>query len=75
MQTAELLALPLAQWLMAMEALWESLCRDPIQSQAIPDWHQTELTRRLAALDSGQEIASPWDDAKERIRHRAKQLV
>ncbi len=75
MQTAELVALPLADRLQAMEALWESLCRDQSQAHAVPVWHQDELNKRLAALDSGEEAVSPWEEARERMRHRAERLV
>jgi len=75
MQTAELVALPLAERLQAMEALWDSLCRDPAQAQSVPNWHQDVLSQRLAALDTGEDVATPWEEAKERIRHRAKQLT
>ena len=75
MQTAELVALPLAERLQAMEALWDSLCRDQPQTPVVPAWHQEELNKRAAALDSGEEVATPWEEAKERIRHRAEQFV
>ena len=75
MQTAELVALPLAERLQAMEALWDSLCRDATQAQVVPAWHQEELSKRITALDSGKEVTSPWEEVKERIRHRAEQLV
>ena len=45
MQTAELVALPLAERLQAMEALWDSLCRDPAQAQTVPNWHQDVLSQ------------------------------
>ena len=41
MQTAELVALPLAERLQAMEALWDSLCRDQTQAHAVPTWHES----------------------------------
>jgi putative addiction module component (TIGR02574 family) len=75
MQNAELVALPLAQRLQAMEALWDSLCRDAAQSLDVPVWHQEELRQRLDALDSGAVAVTPWELAKDRIRHRAEQLV
>ncbi len=75
MQTAELVALPLAERLQAMEALWDSLCRDQTQTPVVPAWHQEELSKRVSALDSGEELATPWEEAKQRIRHRAEQLV
>lgn len=75
MQTTELASLPLAERLQAMEVLWDSLCRDQTHALAVPAWHEEELTQRLAALDSGDEVATPWGEAKERIRQRAGQLV
>lgn len=75
MQTAELVVLPLAERLQAMEALWDSLCRDQTQAHAVPTWHEEELNKRVAALDSGEEVAIPWEEAKERIRQRAERLV
>ena len=49
-----------------MEALWDSLCRDQSQAHAhaVPVWHQDELNTRLAALDSGDEAVSPWEEAR-----------
>ncbi len=75
MQTAELVALPLRERLMAMEALWESLCVDPAQLPLVPNWHQSELMRRVAALDAGEVAVTPWEDAKVRIRDRAKAMT
>jgi hypothetical protein len=33
------------------------------------------LGKRLAALDSGADVAIPWEDAKVRIRQRAEHLA
>jgi len=71
MHTAELVALPLVDRLQAMEALWDSLCRDEAQLQVIPAWHEKELGKRLAAVERGDESTTPWEEAKERIRQRA----
>lgn len=75
MDTTELVALPLEQRLLAMEALWDSLCRDTTHAPVIPGWHQEVLQKRVAALDAGVEPTSPWDEAKERIRQSARQSV
>lgn len=75
MHTAELVALPLVERLQAMEALWDSLCRDQAQAQVVPTWHEEELSKRVAALDSGEEMTTPWEVAKERIRQRAQELT
>ena len=37
-------------------------------------WHVEELGKRVAALDSGEEVAIPWETAKEKLRQRAEQL-
>ena len=67
MQTAELVALPLAERLQAMEALWESLCRDAPDSLLSPAWHADVLDARAKALDSGADPTSAWADVKQRI--------
>jgi hypothetical protein len=41
----------------------------------VPNWHQDVLSERLAALDAGEAVATPWEEAKERIRDRAKHLT
>lgn len=75
MQTAELVALPLKERLMAMEVLWESLCREPSQAMLVPDWHQDELAQRVVALHDGTATVTPWEEAKDRIRGLAKALT
>jgi len=75
MQTAELVALPLSERLQAMEDLWVSLCQEPAQMQTVPDWHQKVLSQRMTALEAGVESVAPWEDAKDRIRQRARQMI
>ena len=67
MQTAELIALPVAERLRAMEALWESLCRDAPEHLLSPSWHASVLDARAKALDSGADPTSAWADVKQRI--------
>ena len=71
MQIAEL---PLAEKIALMESLWDSICHESYVTQAIPDWHQAVLADRVARLDSGEEPASSWEDAKTRIRDQAGKL-
>lgn len=54
--------------------LWDSLCRDKAQMSVLPAWHEEELNKRVAALDSGEAVTAPWETAKERIRQRDEQL-
>ena len=72
MQTAELVALPLAERLQAMEALWDSLCREQPQAALVPTWHEDELGKRMAAIERGEVKTVPWEEAKERIRRQAQ---
>lgn len=72
MQTAELVSLPLEARLLAMEALWDSLCRDPAAMQHVPSWHAAVLNDRLTALESGRDSTTPWDVAKNCIRAQAE---
>lgn len=70
MTTADIAELPVAEKLMLMEKLWDSL-----RAQAdsiIPAWHKEILAERLRRLDSGIEPVSPWAEAKERIRAQTK---
>jgi len=75
METAELVALPLRERLLAMEALWESLCRDPASLQTVPTWHASVLNDRLADLEAGRDNPTPWETAKVRIRAQAEHLT
>ena len=75
MKTAELIALPLAERLRAMEALWDSLCRGAASDVSVPGWHADVLSARAAALDAGTEKISSWADAKKRIRENTEKLT
>ncbi len=75
MQTAELIALPLADRLQAIETLWDSLCRDANALQVVPAWHEQVLRERVAAIESGDDAVTHWEDAKQRIRQKAEQFV
>lgn len=75
METADLIALPLADRLRAMEALWDSLCRGLASDALVPAWHAEVLSARAKALDAGAEKASSWADAKKRIRENAERMT
>jgi hypothetical protein len=70
----ESVALPLdrmtiAEKLMAMEALWDNLCRDETQIP-VPDWHKELLDERRRQVESGEATFADWETAKARIRER-----
>ena len=72
MRTDHITTLPLAQRLQMMEALWDSLIGDATVATAIPAWHEKVLAQRAQRLDAGLESASPWAEAKQRIREQAE---
>jgi putative addiction module component (TIGR02574 family) len=68
------LALPidrmtLGEKLMAMEALWDNLCRDEAQIP-VQEWHKQILDQRQQQIDSGEAQFVDWETAKARIRDR-----
>jgi putative addiction module component (TIGR02574 family) len=70
----ESIALPLdrmtvAEKLMAMEALWDDLCRDESQIP-VQDWHKDLLDQRERQIESGEAKFVDWETAKARIRGR-----
>jgi putative addiction module component (TIGR02574 family) len=71
MTTADIAKLPVAEKLLLMERLWESL-RVHADSSVVLAWHKDVLAERLRRLDTGNEPTSPWAEAKERIRSQIK---
>jgi hypothetical protein len=65
MEVEDIAALPLAQRLAAMEALWDSLIRDAGHDPS-PGWHADVLAQRRAELEVGEAL--PWDDVKAGLR-------
>jgi hypothetical protein len=68
------LALPLDRMtleekLLAMEALWDNLCRDESQIP-VPDWHKQILDERERQIESGEARFVDWETGKARIRDR-----
>ncbi|MFO0729418.1 MAG: addiction module protein [Nitrospiraceae bacterium] len=71
MTTADIAKLPVAEKLLLMEQLWDSL-RVQADSSVVPAWHKDVLAERLRRLDTGNEPTSLWAEAKERIRSQIK---
>ena len=70
----EISALPidrmtLEEKLMAMEALWDNLCRDEAQVP-VQEWHKQLLDERRRQIEAGEAKFVDWDTAKARIRDR-----
>ncbi len=55
--------------LMAMEALWDNLCRDEEQLP-VQEWHKQVLDERRRQIDAGEAKFVDWETAKAHIRER-----
>ncbi len=64
MSVTELIQLPLAQRLHAMEALWASLTQDEFASVET-DWHAEILADRVKEIESGNTL--DWETAKAQL--------
>lgn len=49
--------------------IWDSL--PPVQQSPIPEEHQAELDRRLAAADATPAAARPWEEVRARLEKRS----
>lgn len=55
--------------LVLLERLWADLSRRPSEVPP-PDWHDTILAERMAAVVADTTSFVDWDDAKKRLRDR-----
>lgn len=62
--------LSFTQKLNLMEMLWDDMVSNE-KNMGSPAWHEPILNAREAAMQSGTETVSSWNDAKERIRKNA----
>ena len=67
----ELRKLSAAERLELIEELWDSLDEDD-EALALTDAQREDLERRLAEADADPTGGSPWEEARERIRHRPR---
>jgi hypothetical protein len=57
--------------ILTIEALWDSLCRDPDAIES-PDWHGEVLADRLDALDRGEVQLEDLEAVKRTIRRQIR---
>jgi len=67
----ELFKLSAAERLELVEELWDSIA-DEHEALALTDEQREDLERRLAEADADPSGGSPWEDVRERIRHRSR---
>jgi putative addiction module component (TIGR02574 family) len=66
----DVLALPIAERLKLVEAIWDSIAEVP-EAIAVTPAQQAELDRRLDEYLRDPTSGSPWPEVKARILNRA----
>ena len=59
--------LPLAERLLLVEDLWDSIARSHEADLPIPEWQKAELTRRKQKYEQDPDSAIPWSEVKRSI--------
>jgi len=65
----EILGLPVADRLRAVEEIWESIVAAP-DSLPLSESQQRELERRLKLHEENPEAAQPWESVRSRLLER-----
>lgn len=65
----EIRLLPVADRLILVEQIWDSIFEDGDQSE-LTDAQKAELDRRLAAHQASPESGSSWEEVEKRLRNR-----
>jgi putative addiction module component (TIGR02574 family) len=65
-ELAELRALTVDERLKLIEELWDSIDATS-EALPLPDWHRTEIDRRIDGLNTGTSIGSEWEEVRRRI--------
>jgi putative addiction module component (TIGR02574 family) len=62
----EIRQLPVTERLQLIEEIWDSL--DGVTEELpLPEWHRSEIDKRVDALDQGKSTGSAWDEVRRRI--------
>jgi putative addiction module component (TIGR02574 family) len=64
---AEILALPVAERVRLVEAIWDSISAVP-EALPLTDWQRQELDRRLAEFEANPDEGSTLEEVFARIR-------
>jgi hypothetical protein len=67
MDVNEIRRMTMAERLQAMERLWDAVCHGATEPDS-PDWHEGELARRKARIESGEAKFLTVQEAKTRLR-------
>jgi len=72
MTTADIAAMPVAEKLKLMEALWDSLCAQTDKNLEPPPWHEAALQQAENELAAGTARFVDWAEAKETLRRNSR---
>lgn len=64
---AEIERMDTAERLRTMEALWDALCREPIEPES-PEWHESLLEARRSKIESGEAKFISLDEVRRRLQ-------
>jgi putative addiction module component (TIGR02574 family) len=70
MESLGLARLSVADRLELIEQLWASLPEQVTESE-VPEWHRTELARRLADAEANPGVGRPWREVLDRPRTKS----
>lgn len=51
-----------------VQSLWDRVTADPSEIR-VPEWHRTELTRRLREREGQQNGARDWEEVRRELRN------
>lgn len=63
----EINGLPIEERLQLVEDIWDAIAASP-ESVPVPDWHLTELDRRIDDPSPDPDLS--WDEVRDRLRKR-----
>jgi len=72
MTAIDIAALPVAEKLKLMEALWDSLSARPEGEVESPAWHEAALKQAEDEVAAGTARFVDWADAKEGLRTKSR---
>jgi putative addiction module component (TIGR02574 family) len=64
---SEVMALPLAERLRLVEALWDSLAADDSEV-LLTDWQRDELNRRIDEFERDGKLGTPWPEVIAKLK-------
>ena len=65
----EILEMPIAERLRAVEEIWETIVAEP-DALPLPESQRRELERRLKLHQENPEAAQPWEVVRSRLLER-----